>query len=185
MSAVSVGRLDDAKLERLRRAPLTYEPVKCSKPGSAVEVPTGYRHVSRAAVLGSGREFFDRAVPDLLSWQMHRRAGLTVRAAPGPLQVGTVAILSLGIGPLAVHAPVRVVHVIAEPNRHGFTYGTLAGHPESGQETFVIDIEHDDTVTFTITALSRPASRLARASGPIGTFVQSWMTTRYLRALRP
>jgi uncharacterized protein (UPF0548 family) len=121
---VSVGRLDDAKVERLRRAPLTYEPVRSTSTG---KVPAGYRHLSRAAVLGSGRECFDRATAGLMSWQMHRCAGLTVHAAPGPIDVGTVAVLSLGVGPVAVRAPVRVVRVVAEPSRRGFAYGTLGG----------------------------------------------------------
>jgi uncharacterized protein (UPF0548 family) len=120
-----------------------------------------------------------------MSWQMHRCAGLTVHAAPGPIDVGTVAVLSLGVGPVAVRAPVRVVRVVAEPSRRGFAYGTLGGHPESGEESFMIDLGDDEAVTLTITAFSRPASLLARASGPVGTFIQSWITDRYLGALRP
>ena len=38
-------------------------------------------------------------------------------------------------------------------------------------------------VTLTITAVSRPASRLARLSGPVGRLVQSRITDRYLSAL--
>jgi uncharacterized protein (UPF0548 family) len=49
----------------------------------------------------------------------------------------------------------------------------------------MIDLGDDEAVTLTITAFSRPASLLARASGPVGTFIQSWITDRYLGALRP
>jgi uncharacterized protein (UPF0548 family) len=41
----------------------------------------------------------------------------------------------------------------------------------------------DGTVTFTITAFSRPATALTRSAGPIGRAIQRHMTGRYLRAL--
>jgi len=78
-----------------------------------------------------------------------------------------------------------VVHVVDEPGRRGFSYGTLPGHPEAREESFVVRLSDDDVVTLTIHAFSRPASLLTRAAGPAGRLVQSWQTTRYLRALRP
>ena len=36
-----------------------------------------------------------------------------------------------------LQAPCRVVYVIDEPDIRGFAYGTLPGHPESGEERFV------------------------------------------------
>jgi uncharacterized protein (UPF0548 family) len=36
------------------------------------------------------------------------------------------------LGPIRV--PCRVVYVLDEPERRGFAYGTLPGHPESGEE---------------------------------------------------
>jgi uncharacterized protein (UPF0548 family) len=41
----------------------------------------------------------------------------------------------------------------------------------------------DGTVTFEVTAFSRPATWLARATGPLGRAVQYRITTRYLQAL--
>ena len=72
-----------------------------------------------------------------------------------------MAVLRLGRRRLAVSAPVRVVYVVDEPRRRGFAYGTLPGHPESGEEAFVVELQEDDEVTFTVTAFSRPASTLA------------------------
>jgi len=114
---------------------------------------------------------------------MHRRAGVRVRASSKEVGPGEVAILRLGIGPLGVDAPVRVVYVVEEPNRRGFAYGTLPGHPESGEEAFVVELHNAGVVTFTITAFSRPATRLARAGGPLGRAIQSWVTHRYLQAV--
>jgi uncharacterized protein (UPF0548 family) len=92
-------------------------------------------------------------------------------------------VLLLGRAPVVVRAPVRVVYVVDEPRRRGFAYGTLPGHPECGEESFVVELGDDDAVTFEITAFSRPASRLARAAGPAGRAVQRWVTRRYVKAL--
>jgi uncharacterized protein (UPF0548 family) len=113
---------------------------------------------------------------------MHRRAGLKVDA-DGPVAEGRAAVLRLGIGRLVVKAPVRVVHLVDEPRRQGFAYGTLPGHPECGEESFVVEQLADGRVILEITAFSRPASRLARLSGPAGRWVQRRITERYLRAL--
>ena len=46
-------------------------------------------------------------------------------------------------------------------------------------------IEHhdDDSVSFRITAFSRPATRLAKIAGPLGAVVQRQIAARYLRSL--
>ena len=46
-------------------------------------------------------------------------------------------------------------------------------------------IEHhdNDSVSFRITAFSRPARRLARIAGPLGAVVQRQITAAYLRSL--
>jgi uncharacterized protein (UPF0548 family) len=94
-------------------------------------------------------------------------------------------MLGLGVGPLRVAAPCRVVYVVDDPRRSGFAYGTLPGHPESGEEAFIVEHHGDDMVSFTITAFSRPAARIARVAGPAGRLIQSWTTSRYLRSLQP
>ncbi len=64
-----------------------------------------------------------------------------------------VALLSMGIGPLALRSPVRVVQVIDEADRRGFADGTLPGHPESGREAFVL--QRDPAVTATQRLITR------------------------------
>lgn len=115
-------------------------------------------------------------------WQVQLGAGLEVSASAPIAVAGAVLILGLGIGSLRLQAPCRVVYVVDEPRRRGFAYGTLAGHPESGEEAFMVEHHADDTVSFTVTAFSKPATRLAKLAGPLGTTVQGWITARYLRA---
>lgn len=91
--------------------------------------------------------------------------------------------MTLGIAGRGVKIPCRVVSVIDEANRQGFSYGTLPGHPECGEELFVVERRPDGTLEFVVTAFSRPASLMARAGGPVTRWAQRTMTDRYLRAL--
>ena len=96
---------------------------------------------------------------------------------------GSVVLLGAGPPRLQIKAPCRVVYVTSEPARRGFASGTLPGHPERGEEAFIIGQHADGTVTFTITAFSRPATALAKAAGPARRAIQRYVTTRYLQAL--
>ena len=160
--------------------PVTYAPVGCTRTGM---VPDGLDELRRSRRVGSGRDGFERAADALLPWQMHRRAGIAVMASHARVETGAVAELRLGVGRLGVRAPVRVVDVVDEPTRRGFAYGTLPGHPESGEESFVVELGETGDVTLAITAVSRPASRLARLAGQVGRRVQSRITGRYLSSL--
>ena len=71
---------------------------------------------------------------------------------------GDTAIMHVPLFPAKV--PARVVYVVDEPLRKGFAYGTLPGHPESGEEAFIVEYRDDDSVWLTIRAFSRPSSWL-------------------------
>lgn len=62
-------------------------------------------------------------------------------------------------GPLAVHEPVRVVAVVDTPDTRGFAYGTLRGHPVSGEEAFIVRKAPDGRVTLTLRSLTAPPPR--------------------------
>lgn len=172
--------LSSRDAEHLRNLPLTYRQVGSTRDTT---MPRGYRALCRTLGVGTGEERLELAAQVLLSWDMHRRAGLGVRTSSARVTQGAVAVLSLGFGNMGVQAPVRVVYMVDEPRRKGFAYGTLAGHPESGEEAFVLELQDDDAVTFTITGFSRPAMLLSRVGGPISRAIQSRITNRYLRAL--
>lgn len=118
-------------------------------------------------------------------WQVQLGAGLQVSASSPTAVAGAVLLLGLGIGSLRLWAPCRVVYAVDEPRRRGFAYGTLAGHLESGEEAFMIEHHDDDSVSFRITAFSRPATRLAKIAGPLGAVVQRQITAAYLRSPCP
>ena len=179
MSAVRNRLLTEPEVVGLRQANLTYAEVGRTRD----HMPDGYHHLRRRAVVGTGRDRFEEAAGALLGWNMHRRAGLSVRASGESVSEGAVAVLRLGRGPIGVHAPVRVVYVVGEPRRKGFAYGTLPGHPESGEEAFTVELHDGGEVTFTISAFSRPSTLLARAGAPISRMVQERVTNRYLRSV--
>lgn len=76
------------------------------------------------------------------------------------------------------------MYVVDEPRRRGFAYGTLAGHPERGEELFLVERLPDDSVCGTVTAFSRPAAWWARAAALPARTAQAAIVDRYLRALR-
>jgi len=177
---MSVTLIDAREGARLAAAPWPYDEVG----STALELPDGYRHVRKSAELGEGRAVFDRGAADVLAWQVQSRSGIQVRASSRTAEVGVVVELAIGYRRLSVVAPCRVVYIVEEEHRRGFAYGTLAGHPERGEESFVVSFEPaTDRVRLQITAFSRPATPLTRLGGPVAHAAQDLMTRRYLRAL--
>jgi uncharacterized protein (UPF0548 family) len=173
---MDVQPLSQKRLQELRTAPLTYSAVGATATAS----PPGYRPLSLCRTLR--RRDFDSAVQDLMTWRVHRRAGLQVAASSPQVHQDALVEMRLGIGPVAMRIPCRVIYVVDEPERRGFAYGTLPGHPESGEELFLLHRRRDDQVEFTIKAFSRPASLPTRVGGPVARWVQDAMTRRYLAA---
>lgn len=99
------------------------------------------------------------------------------------LAPGDTAMLGAPFGPFHVAAPVRVVYVIDAPTRKGFAYGTLHGHPENGEESFIVEQTDDGSVWLEIRSLSRPSSRWWWALYPVLRVTQAYFTSRYFRSL--
>lgn len=166
----------------LAGAELTY-----AEPGATRRddgLPAGYRHVRRRERLGAGSATFTRAVDALFGWHMHRGAGLAVLSAPPSPVVGGIVVTRLGPPVLGPVVPCRIVYVVDEPRQRGFGYGTLPGHPATGEEAFLVEWADDDEVFFVIRAFSRPASILARLGGPVARRIQDIVTGQYVSSLR-
>ena len=146
-----VGPLAAEAALALQQAELTYPEVGATR-GT---LPAGYHHQRLSARVGTGRAAFEAAGEALLTWQMHEGAGLSVRVSDRRVRVGTVAELRLGLGPVALRIPVRVLDVVEDDRRRGFVYGTLPGHPEQGEESFSVEQAADGTVSFELVAFSR------------------------------
>lgn len=164
------------KLDDLAGLPLTYPEAGAT----AGELPAGYHHTRASTVIGTGRDRFEQAGESVLRWGMQRGAGLRVQATTDAAAVGTELLVRLG----PVPAPCRVVYVLDEPDRRGFAYGTLAGHPESGEELFSVRYDRaTDTVHAEVAAFSRPATWWSRLGGPVTRLLQRVVTRRYLTGI--
>ncbi|QIY73532.1 DUF1990 family protein [Streptomyces sp. RLB1-33] len=139
--------------------PFTYEDVGATRDGRC---PPGFHPLHLRTRVGEGEAAFRAACQAVMTWEMHRLMGVGItataeKAAPG-------VDVTVGLGPLK--APCRVVWTVEEYRRAGWAYGTLPGHPERGEEAFVVDRTGDGTVWLTVTAFSRAAKWYTRAGGP-------------------
>ena len=134
--------------------------------------------------VGHGPAVFVRCAAGLMTWDVHRGSGLHVRASHTPAQVDAVVSQLLGARTIGLVAPCKVVYVVDEPDRQGFAYGTLPGHPETGEEAFVVCRQDDGSVWLEMRAFSTSASVLSRLGGPVTRIVQNRMTDRYVSAAR-
>jgi uncharacterized protein (UPF0548 family) len=165
----------------LRSAELTYSDVGCTLTGGQ---PVGFRHDRHSVVVGHGSPPFERAIEGLKTWQAHRLPGVRVFPNRAEVRSDTTVVVTLGSPLLALAAPCRIVQIVDDPDRWGFAYGTLPGHPEQGEEAFLVSISPDGEVRFEVSAFSRPGDRLTRLSGPLGRQLQRVGAKGYGRALR-
>lgn len=180
---------------------LTYAPEGGSlAPDLLAHPPVGYRAREDRAVIGSGVAAFERATDAVRRWQVQERVGIAVvpdrdqgaeprRRSGRPyehdrLRAGDDADLHIRAYRTTTVAPIRVVAVVDEPHRGGFAYGTLPGHPESGEVAFVVELRADDTVEFVVRSFSRPANLLWRVLWPFVQRKSRRTTAEYLRVLR-
>mgnify|MGYP002723996447 CR=1 FL=1 len=95
---------------------------------------------------------FDAAAHRLFRWTIQRSGLFRVRATHPLVEPG--AEVTLGLGPWDFRC--RVVEVFRQDGRCGFTYGTLPGHLERGEETFTLERLRDGRTLLLIDAASEP-----------------------------
>lgn len=150
-----------------------------------------------AAFAGYRRERHVRALPSstsfaaqrdaILDWAVQRRSGLRIVAADGrdagPVREGLEVDLRVPIllG-LRLTAPIRVLQVLDSPSIAGFVYATRPGHPERGEEAFLVHRTRDGALELEIRVLSRPSMPFALVA-PLARVMQASYTRRYLKAL--
>lgn len=139
------------------------------------------RYEERRCV-GSGADAFAAARNALRSWVPQRSLGATITPRTVRPDPGETVVLGFGVGPARLHVPTRIVAVIDEPDRYGFAYGTLPGHPERGEELFLIERSSNDDVVCTIRVDARPAHQLRGFAFVIGP-IQRAALRRYLSAI--
>ncbi|MGX1810714.1 DUF1990 family protein [Nocardia sp. NPDC055321] len=149
----------------------------------------GFRRFERTVPLGRGDALWDSASEALMHWEVKQRSGFRVTPLSTTELRATLDAdyrITATIGPIKIHEPARVVAVVDTPTRRGFAYGTLPGHPVSGEEAFIVHRTPDDTVHLTLRSLTRPAPTTPwRPLFPILLVPQRLYRRRYLRSLLP
>lgn len=137
-------------------------------------------NVDRCRVLlGHGEAVFARACDALNSWRMFPKAIASVAPIAMPKPDLVVSILyRVRLLPLWIVFPARVVYIVDEEvagyRRYGFAYGTLPGHPERGEERFLIEWDRPTgAVNYEILAISRPADWVAWIGYPYARWEQA------------
>ncbi|WP_026556701.1 DUF1990 family protein [Arthrobacter sp. 35W] len=183
---------------RAARGQLTYPQVGLTRvlateDSGEIHWPPGCRGVDISIEVGSGAGDFHALADGILTWQIQRRAGLTVHAAP-TVEAGGRVVSGFGVGRVRLPVPCEVVWVEPVPAEGtgepacattrlaGFGYGTLPGHPASGEEAFVATMDEEGIVRFRLLAFSRPAGLVFKLGSPVTTLTQKLVTRNYLAA---
>ncbi|MCK7637016.1 DUF1990 domain-containing protein [Corynebacterium pygosceleis] len=139
-----------------------------------------WRILDESALLGEGRECYERAAWSLLNWRAHRRAGVGVGAWRGATVDDVVRVRFAG-----TDSPCLILCVESGPTATTMTYGTLPGHVECGEESFSVVLGSDGLVWGRIVAFSAHARWITRLGGGVARAVQTMITRRYLEGMRP
>lgn len=149
--------------------------------------PDRWRAYEHTVRIGAGPELWDAASSAVLSWGVKTRSGFAVDP---PLEAGRRARqgerywLVARLGPLRVREPVEIVTMISTHDRAALAYGTLEGHPVSGEEAFIVHRDGDGIVSLTLRSLTRAGQGLWRGLFPLILIAQRVYRRRYLRALQ-
>jgi uncharacterized protein (UPF0548 family) len=167
---------------------LTYDVVGATVASDEISTPTGYRAYAKSVNVGDGLARWDFASTEVLRWGVKTRSGFSVltegTSDGSPQVIRDQRYWLIGhLGPFRIKEPIQVIGVIDEPNRKGFAYGTLSGHPISGEEAFIIDRHPDDSVWLTVRSITGPTTGAWRFAGPAVGLAQRCYRRRYVRAL--
>ncbi|MGH1551574.1 DUF1990 domain-containing protein [Streptomyces sp. L7] len=131
--------------------------------------------------IGEGEKVFRRASEAVLTWELHRELGVGIEASAEKAAPGVdVTVTLAGL----IKAPAASSGRWRNTAGSGWAYGTLPGHPECGEEAFVVDRTGDGTVWLTVSAFSRGAKWYARLGGPATRGLQHAYARRIGSTLR-
>ena len=147
------------------------------------DAPSGYRLADERGEVGRGAGDLERLGELLRQWQVHRGAGLDVAGA-ARADVGARCSSVARLGPLLLAAPCVVTAVHEGSDVRGFSYATLPGHPERGEEAFVARLGGDGLVRLQVRAIWRPAGLLPTLGLPLALVLQRRATVAYVESAR-
>lgn len=182
MSWVAAGRRSPTQLDELlarsqRQAPTyDHDGSTLGDPPPGIDDRTFTRDV--AGELAAARRTLHR-------WATHAGIGARIHPvpeAPHPVEEGDTVLVILPVGPAEAIIANRIVAVVDEASRVGLAYGSLPGHPETGEELFLAERTAPGRLHLTVRIHARPATPLVRLAGPLTPRLQALAARRYLAA---
>lgn len=152
--------------------------------GTQTPFPTAYDHDHNRVQIGEGQADFMLAKRLIMEWKMFALPWVRLYSGDQSIEEGkTVSVLFRLFG-LWWFNSCRIVYTIDTPTRFGFAYGTLEGHVEKGEERFMVEIEEDGKVWYSITAFSRPNIWVTKIAYPIARMFQKRFVQDSFRAMQ-
>jgi uncharacterized protein (UPF0548 family) len=170
-------------LDQSPHLPLSYDRV-----GIARQTPEGFNADLASAVIGHGREAFERAKDALARWRHYEMGWIELFPQGALIEPGTnVAVVVRHLGFWSLNG-CRVVYGVGDRqtgSSFGFAYGTLTNHAEMGEEIFEVRLApQTEEVIYRIQAVSKPHAPMARIGYPITRYFQERFRRDSISALR-
>lgn len=174
---ITIRQPTDSEILSMLRAvadmPFSYDAVGCLTRAT----PTGFKRDVAVFALGTGEAAWEAAKTAIRKWVIFPSDLVSTVRLSDEVVSGTVLAVVCHTAGVWVVCPTRIISVTDGyadgAHRFGFTYGTLPGHVESGEERF--QVEWDETtgsVTYHIEAVSRPNHPLCWLSYPYARLMQ-------------
>lgn len=159
----------------------SYPHVGASLDGGAPGYTTDHNRI----LIGKGTETFESAKRAIREWKMFDFPWVKLCWPDTPIEEGqTVAIVVKHFGLWSISAA-RIVYVVDEPCRFGFSYGTLVEHVETGEERFTVEIDPSTgEVWYDLFAFSKPKHPLAKLGYPISRMLQKRFARDSMAAMK-
>ncbi|MEY4531485.1 MAG: hypothetical protein RLZZ156_2206 [Deinococcota bacterium] len=164
----------------LKNQSLSYTHLEITKSSS---LPVGFYLDQHRIKLGNSATVFRQAKAALKSWKAHQSSWIQAYPISTPLEIGQNVVIAVGIAKLQLLSGCRIIYVVDEPRMFGFAYGTLQQHPACGEERFLLEWLEDDSVVFSLYAVSKPANWFYRLAAPITRRIQFLASQAYLQAM--
>jgi uncharacterized protein (UPF0548 family) len=169
----------------LKEQQLTYSPAGMTKDIGLV--PQGYVVDHNRIRLGEGASAFKQAIKALNNWQHFNLGWLNVSDPNTAIETGMQIGLLCSFASVWLLCACRVVYVVNEDGpvkKYGFAYGTLPGHPETGEERFTIEWhDADNSVWYDLLAFSKPGNLLVTIGYPLTRALQKKFVKDSQRAM--
>lgn len=144
------------------------------------ETPRGFNRDQCRNRLGTGQAVWDAAVESFNQWRFMPSSMVEIKNA-GPIELNRVVGVLVKVFVVWSFNPARIieVHGSSTPSStgtstFGFTYGTVRGHVEAGEERFLLTWDHvSNEVFYELEAVSRPKHFLAWLVYPYSRILQA------------